>query len=152
MHVWTCNIPFPSTEPPTGVDPIANEDILFSESAGVEGMPCPDDLAKAWRRMREGKEVTKVLRFGTALILHCNAPDCAPKTLARFLHHNNATACRLPMHRASAYKFWMDLTCPIATVRYCGCWVKGFDLTIPNVTVFEFCFDTVYPLAPKSDF
>lgn len=150
MYVWTCNIPFHGTEPPAGVAPIANEDTLFSESAGVEGMPCPLDIERAWQQMQKGEEVTKILRFRNALYLHCNAPDRSPKILARFLRHNNETACMSPM--PVAYKFWMDLTCPIATVRYCGCWVKGFDLTLPNVTVFELCFDTVVPLAPKSDF
>ena len=150
MHVWTCNIPFPSTEPPTGVAAITDEDTLFAESAGVEGLPDPRILKEAWDCMIKLEELKVIPRFGTRLAIHCKTPDCSPKILARYLYNNNSIACKSPLHQSTMYKFWMDLTCQIATVRFHGCWVNGIDVSDPKVTIFALRFDVIDLLPPKN--
>ena len=149
MHLWTCNIPFANTEPPTGLDAIANEDTLFAERAGVEGLPDPEVLAKAWEQMRKHKMVTSIPRYSPRIRITCKQPEAHPKTLSRFLRHQANLVDGTK--RASEYKFWMDLTCSIATVRLVGCWVQATSEEGKN-TIFALVWDVLTQLNPKKDF
>jgi len=149
MHLWTCNIPFANTNPPTGIDAIANEDTLFAESAGVEGMPDPEVLAKAWARRSNGEEVCIVPREFNLIRVHCKQPDDAPKILSRFLRNNRKMM--LTLGNEHDCDFWMDLTCAVATIRLRGCRVIGL-CEEGRTTIFSVLYSVYRPVAPKSDF
>jgi hypothetical protein len=134
---WNIHVPFPNLEPPTIRAPIAREAIRFSESAWVEGLPSPEDLAVLWERYKQGND-TPILCSLYHIRLHCKLPCDPHEILSRYLYHNRTLVDKLG--RSRNYKFWMDLTCKLAAVRLVGCWV---DLIreYSNESVFHVVLD-----------
>jgi hypothetical protein len=102
--------------------------------------------------MRKHKMVTSIPRYSPRIRITCKQPEASPKILSRFLRHQANLVDGTK--NCAKYKFWMDLTCPIATVRLAGAWIQGVSVGGENfnTTVFTLVYDVVSQLNPKKDF
>ena len=82
-----------------------------------------------------------------------------PSRLVPAAHDPEQTGChqfRLVdgTKNCAVYKFWMDLTCDLATVRLAGAWIQGVSAEGKNfdTTVFTLVYDVLTQLNPKKDF